>query len=201
MIRILLALVLLGVASPASAAERAQSVQLNLLAFDKVLEKVLVRIVSIQGTSLQVREVYGNAKPKKGWFVESVAEERKKRKSLRRRFPNEANLDQMDPKGRVTIMGAPDGHRSYQILAMRDGRVGVLGKIPLEKNTTEVYAKGMLKEVCWLPNGRGVLVVVNQKVETDDGPYDVDRIHFFKFKIWKIKWIKPEGGDGKKESK
>ncbi len=199
MSRFLLALIFLGVALPATAIENAKTTHINLLALDKNYEKLLVRLESAQGTALQAREVYGESKAKKAWVVESVADERKRRKRLRRRFPIEANLDQMDPKGRVTAMGAPDGHRSYQILVMRDGRVGVIGKIALEKNSTDVYAKGMLKEVAWLPNGRGLLAVVNQKVETQDGPYDVDTVHFFKFKVWKVKWLKPEPTDEEKE--
>ena len=175
----------------------AKELRLEILKLDKNLEKLLVRVEGAQGTALQVREVYGDAKSKKAWFVESKAEEKKKLKSLKGKFPVQANVDQMDPKGKVTIMGAPDGRRSYRIMALDNarGRVGVLGQIELKKNSHDEYAKGMLKQVVWLPSGRGVLTVVNQKLEYDDGPYDVDEIQYWKYKFWKIKWIKAEGGD------
>ena len=134
--------------------------------------------------------------------MEGRAEEKKYiRRMTRKRYPQIANVDQVDPKNHYTIMNAPDRPKKrYQVMAMRDGRIGVLGKIELKKEG-ETYAKGMLKEVVWTPGGRLVAGVINQKIKRPDGMEDVDEIHFFKFRPWKVDWIKPEGSGAKEPEK
>ncbi len=179
---------------------RAREVAINLIAFDQERpEKLFIRHDDRNaGVSLRIVEV-PTGKTKKSWFVETVADERRKiKRYTKKRFPVEASVDQVEPKGRYTIIGAPDRlKKRYQIMALKDGRVGVLGIIPLEVTSEGEYTKGMLKEVVWAPGGKMVVCVLNQKANLDEGKYDVDTIHFFRFRPWKVKWVKPdEGQDG-----
>lgn len=189
---------------PLVALGQAAEKQISILAMDlERPSKLLVRNHDPNaGTSLQVLEV-PTGKVKKGWFVESKQDERRRVKTLtRKRFPIEATPDQMEPRGRYTIMGAPDQRkRNYRVMAMRDGRIGVLATIPLRKNEEAgTWATGMLKEVVWTPSGKTILCVVNQKLDLSDGVWNVDEVHFVKFRPWKVKWIEPEGGGGDQEA-
>ncbi len=190
----------LMIAIPATALGQAGERQLSILAFDQALpERVLVRSHDPNaGTAIQVLEV-PTGKVKKGWFVDTKQAERNKVKRLtRKRYPLLASVDQVEPKGRYTILGAPDGQKkNYQILAMRDGKIGLLATVQLKRlEGTDTYAVGMLKEVVWAPNGKMILCVVNQKLKHSDGLEDRDDVHFVRFRPWKVKWFKPEGEGG-----
>jgi len=166
---------------------------LSVLAFDEDIESALVRLDdSNHGVMIQIRDLQ-TGKVKKNWFVESKNDESKRVKRLtRKRFPIEAASGQIDPKGRYTIIGAPDGRRSYNIMVMRDGRVGVLRQIPLKKGADEKYARAMLTEVVWTPDGKQVVVVLTQEFEQEYGQQKIDELHWVRFRQWKIKWLKPE---------
>jgi len=179
---------------PTFAHSQAREIRLNVLSLNEDVTRFVVRYEDgNQGTAIQIREMDTNA-VKKSYFVDSKAQERKRIKRLKRgKYKLKPHLDQIDPKGRYTILGAPDGHRGYQIMVMRGNRLGVLGKIPLKKDDTgKIFAKAMLKEVVWTPNSRRLMVVVNQRIDRRNGVEDVDDIHFFRFRAWKIKWLKPE---------
>lgn len=177
--------------------------QLFVLALDQERpDNLLVREVDPQrGTSIAIVQV-ATGKLTKTWPVETKADEKKRVKRMtRKKFPIKAVIDQVEPKGRYTIVGAPDRMKKfYEILALRDGRVGVLARIPLQKSEKGEYAVGMLKEVIWAPAGKMLMVVVNQKMELRDGPYDVDRIQAITFRPWKVKWIKPPESEGDSET-
>ena len=166
---------------------------LSILALDADLERALVRFEDPnQGTMIQIRELQ-TGKVKKTWFVDGKMEEKKRVKRMTRKaFPIKAKTGQVDPKGRYTVLGAPDGRRSYNIMVLRDGRVGILGQIALKKGADEAYAEAMLKEVVWAPGGKQVIVVVNQKYQEEYGETDIDGLHWFRFRQWKVKWLKPE---------
>ena len=166
---------------------------LSVLALNDDISTALVRFEDRnQGVLLQIREIQTGA-VKKSWFVENRNDERRRKKRLRRkRFPNKANVNQVDPSGRYTVIGAPDGRRSYDIMVLRDGRVGLVGKIPLKTTDNGDRAKAMLKEVVWAPNGKQLIVIVNQSLERDEGEENVDDLHWFRFRKWKVKWLKPE---------
>jgi hypothetical protein len=170
-------------------------VRLSILGVSEDADLALVRVEDAdQGTLIQIREVQ-TGKVKKSWFVENRNDERKRVKRLLRKKFKEANVDQSDEKGRHTVMGAPDQlKKDYDVLVMRDGRIGVLGSIPItsEEGKPKNKAKAMLKEVVWTPDGKGVLTVVNQKLKLPNGTQNVDELHFFRFRVWKVKWIKPE---------
>ena len=90
---------------------------LSVLALNDDISTALVRFEDRnQGVLLQIREIQTGA-VKKSWFVENRNDERRRKKRLRRkRFPNKANVNQVDPSGRYTVIGAPDGRRSYDII-------------------------------------------------------------------------------------
>ncbi|MFT7620862.1 MAG: hypothetical protein ACI9WU_000021 [Myxococcota bacterium] len=189
---------------PSTASGQAAEKVISILALDQdAPEKILVRSDDLNaGVSLQILEI-PSMKVKKGWFVESKRDERNRSKRLmRKRFPIEARVNQQEPRERYTVIGAPDRlKKNYQIMVMREGRVGVIGLIPLkEGDGDDKRAVGMLKEVVWAPNGKMILCVLNQKMDLPDGKYDVDAVHFLKFRAWKIKWVKAEAsGDSKAE--
>ena len=193
---LLAAAVFTAVLLPSIAYGQAAEATMNVLAFDEFEEKVLIKLHDLNHGVIMREIVIETGKIKRGKLMETRAEEKKYIKVMtRKRYPKVANVDQVGPKGRFTIMGAPDQFKKrYQIMAMRDGKIGVLGKIDLKKQG-ETYAKGMLKEVVWSPGGRLVVAVVNQKIQRVDGIEDVDEVHFFKFKPWKVQWIKPEAGE------
>ena len=169
--------------------------QINILALVAVNPtKLLVRHLDLhQGTSLQRIEV-PTGEVLRGEFVENRNQEKARiRRLTRGRFPVEAAVNQVEPRGRYTILGAPAAQgKNYQILAMRDGRIGVLADIPLRREEgTDNYAKGMLKEVVWAPNGKTIIVVVNQQIELPDGPVNSDAIHFVRFRQWRVRWMTP----------
>jgi hypothetical protein len=180
------ALVLVATTSPAEAS-------LSVIAFDDDLERALVRFEDPnQGVMVQIRELQ-TGKVKKSWFVDDRNAEKKRVKRLTRvKFPVVAKTGQIDPKGRYTVIGAPDGRRSYNIMVLRDGRVGILGKVPLKKGANDSYAEAMLKEVVWAPGGKQIIVVVNQQYEQEHGKVEADDLHWFRFRQWKVKWLKPE---------
>jgi len=184
-----------------SLASAQSEVRLSILGINGDGDQALVKVQDAdQGTLLQIRESQ-TGKVKKSWFVENRNDERKRvKRMLRKRF-KEANVDQTDEKGRHTVMVAPDQlKKDYDILILRDGRVGVLGSVPIKTDESgKQKAKAMLKEVVWGPDGKSVLVVVNQKLKVDNGVQDVDELHYFRFRVWKVKWIKPEGAEGDSE--
>lgn len=179
----------LGGAHSASAQTEAH---LALLGFNEDMTQVLVRMEDPnQGVLIQIRDLE-TGKVKKGWFAENRNDELKKVKDLRKKtFKVAAVIDQMDPDGRYTAFGAPDAKKeNYEILVMRDGRVGVVGAVPLKREEARKrVAKAILKDVVWSADGKTIYCVVNQKIEREDGPEDVDDLHVFKFKGWKVKWI------------
>ena len=170
-------------------------VTLTVLGLNDDVSKALVRFEDRnQGVLLQIREIQ-TASVKKSWFVENRNDERKRTKRLRRKqFPTKANVNQVDPSGRYTVIGAPDGRRSYDIMVLRDGRVGLVGKIPLKTTDDGNRAKAMLKEVVWAPNGKQLIVIVNQSLEREEGEENVDDLHWFRFRKWKVKWLTPDDG-------
>ena len=91
-------------------------------------------------------------------------------------------------------MGAPDGKGSYNLLIMKDNRVGILGTIVLEveKDNPANKAKGMLKEVIWTENGRQIVAIITQEIKRDTGTSKIDNIHYFQYRSWEIKWLKAE---------
>ena len=172
-------------------------VQLAILGLNDDLTQMLVRVTDAdQGTLLQIREIQTD-KVKKGYFVDNKNDERKRLKRLKRsRFKVEATVDQSDPEGRYTVIGAPDKFKKhYDIMVLRNGRVGLVGQVPLKKDGDAV-AKAMLKEVVWAPGGKLILAVVNQKLKTERGLEDIDTIHSFSFRKWRVKWVKPETDSG-----
>ncbi len=183
-----LAILLVAVASTANAQTESR---LSLLGFNEEGTQVLVKVVDPnQGTILQARDLE-TAKIKKGWLIENKNDETKRVKDLRKKtFKVPAVVDQVDPEGRFTVFGSPDKKRgNYDIMVMRDGRVGVLGSVPLKTEGKRAVAKAMLKEVVWAADGKTVYCIVNQKLERETGPEDVDDLHVLRFKAWKVKWV------------
>ena len=76
-------------------------------------------------------------------------------------------------------------------MVLRDGRVGILGKVPLKKGANDSYAEAMPKEVVG-SGGKQIIVVVNQQYEQEHGKVEADDLHWFRFRQWKVKWLKPE---------
>ncbi|MBT9557819.1 MAG: hypothetical protein IV100_17415 [Myxococcales bacterium] len=178
-----------------SSGARAQTeVRLSLIAFDEELTQVLVRMEDPnQGIFLQIREIE-TGKVKKAIPTDNRNDELKKVKDQRKKkFKVEAVVEQVDPSGRYTVFGAPDNKRkNYDIMVMREGRVGILGSIPLKQEEgRKLIGKAILKEVVWSADGKTVFCLVNHKIERPTGPEDVDEISSFRFKAWKVKWIEP----------
>jgi hypothetical protein len=172
----------------------AKEIRIQFVAFNDDSSQVLVKVEDANlGTSLQVREV-GTNTIKKAHLAESKRAEQRLMRRLRRRFPKTGIVDQVGPRNFGTIMGAPDGKGGYNILVMKDNRVGVLGTVVLavDKDNPANRAKGMLKEVVWSENGSQILVVLNQKMTIDTGTSRVDDIHYFQYRSWDIKWLKAE---------
>lgn len=206
--KILLYGLLASLGVPAVAWAQAAETRVNVVAMDADNPtKILVRFQDMnQGTAIQIREVPTND-IKRGWFVENRNDEHSRiRRLTRRQFPVTVEPNQQEPRGRFTVMGAPDQQgKNYQILVLRNGRVGVVGEVPLKQEgegTVQKTAVAMLKEVVWAPNGKLIIVVVNQTIERDDGIENVDEVYFFRFRQWKVKWMQPtdpaaeDGGGG-----
>ncbi len=189
-VAVLLLTMLLG----PTAAEAQTEVRLSLIAFDEELTQVLVRMEDPnQGIFLQTREI-DTGKVIKAIPTDNRNDEHKKIKDQRKKkFKVEAVIEQVDPSGRYTVFGAPDNKRkSYDIMVMREGRVGVLGSIPLkQEEARKLVGKAILKEVVWSADGKTVFCLVNHKIERPSGPEDVDEISSFRFKAWKVKWVEP----------
>lgn len=188
----LIGMLLLVVVVPDLAHGQGSRATLTVLGLNEDISQALVRYEDRDhGVLIQIREIQTD-KVEKSWFADNRNDERKRVKRLtRKRFPVKAVAGQVDPSGRHTILGAPQGNRNYSIMVLRDGRLGVLGLIPLDPSAGDTFATAMLKDVVWGPNGKQVLVVVNQKSEQDSGKVDIDKLHWFRFRKWKVKWLKP----------
>ncbi len=184
--------VLAMTAAPASAQTR--EIRMKFIAYNADLSQYLIKLEdSAQGAAFQIRETE-TAKIKKVQAIADKADEVAKLKVLKKTFKVEAIIDQQDPKGRVSLFGSQEKKgKGFNLMALMGARVGVVGPIPL---TTEENAKkptkASVKEVVWSPDGGQVHVIVTQKIPRPDGIEEVDGIHFFKFKIWKVKWLQPE---------
>lgn len=172
----------------------AKEIQIQFVAFNEDESQILVKVEDANlGNSLQIRE-FGTNAIKKAYLSETKQAEQKRRRVLKRRFPKAGIVDQMGPRNRGTIMGAPDGKGGYNLLIMKDNRVGVLATIPLdvEKDNPANKAKGMLKEVIWTENGRQIVAIVTQEIKRDNGTSKIDDIHYFQYRSWDIQWLKAE---------
>jgi hypothetical protein len=177
----------------ASIAEAQVEVRLEFVAFNEDFSQYVVRFQDNQrGTTIQIRETKTGA-IKKNYMVTDTEDERKRLRRLRRRFPVTGHVDQIGPKGRHTIMGAPSGKKCYELLVRKGKRFGKLTSLKLkEDETTEKRATGMLKSIIWAPTGRFLLAIVNQKIVLETGELDIDNVHYVAFKPWSVKWFKPD---------
>lgn len=183
--------------APSLVQAQSKQTQVHIVAFKEDMSEILVRVQDLaQGAAFQVREMDTN-KVKKQTAIVDKADEDKQLKALTKKYKLAANTDQQDPKGRYMVMGGPDKSHGYRIMVLRGARIGVVGTVALNKeDVTKKDAKAMLKEVVWAPDGKKIMAVVNQKIDRQDGLEDVDEIHYFLFKDWKVKWLQPEPEEG-----
>jgi hypothetical protein len=177
----------------ASVAEAQVEVRLEFVAFNEDFSQYVVRFQDNQrGTTIQIRETK-TAAIKRTYPVSDSEDERRRLRRLGRRFPVDGHVNQIGPKGRHTIMGAPNGKKCYELLVRKGKRFGKLTSLKLkEDEATETRATGMLKSIIWAPTGRFLLAIVNQKITLESGELDIDNVHYVAFKPWGVKWFKPD---------
>ncbi len=85
-------------------------------------------------------------------------------------------------------MGAQDG-KYLDVLVMQKPRIGRFKDIPLKVDKErKTVAEGSLKKAVWSPDGKWVVVIMNEKTDL----YEKDKVFSWKFRKWKVKWFYEE---------
>lgn len=160
----------------------------EFLAFSVERGLYAIRVTDVnRGTYFSVRKLEDSSIVKEVPY--QLEDEDKALKSLKKahKLTDEGHVGQQSPNGEYTILGAAKGDK-FEVMVQADSHLGLVRAVDLRKEQdSEKPAKAILKQVVWTPDGKWLLLVINQKV---GGAFssDEDDVIVMPFRSYKVQW-------------